>query len=208
MNVTFRPIEEWPGREALRSPASKERSRFESTWSQTLDILTYELGRLGARAVVVRLALSDRDIRRDGWPRANSRPDHPGVVVEWQIGETWYFRANDKYDDWQDNIRGIVLTLKSLRDVERWGAVSGEQYEGMRLEIEPPGSEAGSSGSRALAVLERHAGLSLVEGLDVKRLYKMAARKAHPDAGGSDAAFNEVQEAWRVLGKAPSGAGS
>lgn len=48
----------------------------------------------------------------------------------------------------------------------------------------------------------------IAEGMDPARLYRIAARRTHPDAGGSDAAFNEVQEAWRVLGKAPSGGGS
>ena len=140
MNVTFRPIGEWPGRERLRGQTARERSRFDSGWSQTLELLTYELGRLGARAVVVRLALEDRDIRRDGWPRANSRPEHPGVVVEWQIGETWYGRANDQYDLWQHNIRGIALTLKALRDVERWGPSRGSSTRGCAWRLRLPAS--------------------------------------------------------------------
>lgn len=184
MDVTFRPIEKWLGRSGLRSPAARERSRFDSGWSQTLDLLTYELGRLGARAVVVRLALTDQDIRRDGWPRANARPEHPGVVVEWQIRDAWFGRANDKYDDWQSNIRGIALTLKSLRDVERWGVVSGEQYEGMRLELETPGS--GENAARAL--LDSYGGL------------RAALRATHPDQGGDPEEFIRVQEEKRVLG--------
>ncbi len=138
MNVTFRPIEQWP-RDGFEARRTRERSRFDSGWSQALRLLTYELGRIGAGTVVVKLALEDGDIRRDGWPRANARPAHPGVVVEWQVGEAWYGRAAERYDRWQDNVRAIALTLEALRGVERRGAVSGEQYEGMRLEIEAPG---------------------------------------------------------------------
>lgn len=151
MNATFRPLEDWP-KEGFEPHRNRERSRFDSHWQATLDLLRYELAKLGADAVVVQLALGDRDIRRDGYPKANARPDHPGVVVEWQIGEAWYRRAAEKYDDWQDNVRALALTLEALRAVERWGAVSGEQYEGFRLELEAgrPGIE-GEAGERGQA---------------------------------------------------------
>lgn len=198
VNVTFRPIEEWPTPGGRRSPEKRQRSRFEAHWSATLELLRYELGRLGADAVVIRLDLTDKDIRLDGWPRANSRPGHPGVVVEWQIGEAWYGRANDLYDDWHSNARVIALTLEALRAVERWGAVSGEQYEGMRLEIEAPRSGA----LEAKRILAHHAGVisDIWEDMDIKIVYRMAVQNTHPDAGGSAEAFNEVQDAWRVLG--------
>ena len=156
MNATFRPIEEWP-KPGFEPHRSRERSRFDSHWQATLDLLRYELARLGADAVVVKLALGDRDIRRDGYPKANARPDHPGVVIEWQIGEAWYRRAAEKYDRWQDNVRAIALTLEALHAVERWGAVSGEQYEGFRLELEAGtlgiGGEAGEATGRATTTM-------------------------------------------------------
>jgi hypothetical protein len=42
LNITFRPIENWPNRRPLRSPDERERSRFDSSWSQTLNLLTFE----------------------------------------------------------------------------------------------------------------------------------------------------------------------
>lgn len=196
MNVTFRPIEEWPRQRGLRSPVEREGSRFEARWQQTLDLLTYELGRLGADAVVVKLALTERDIRRDGWPRSGARPEHPGVVVEWQIADRWSYMAADKYDDWHDNTRAIALSLEALRSVERWGAVEGEQYVGLRLEL-----EAAMGPLQAQRIIRRAAGLEPeTDVLDWGRVYRLALRRTHPDVGGSAEAFNEVQEAWRVLG--------
>lgn len=225
MNATFRPIEEWPN-PGFEPHRSRERSRFDSHWQATLDLLRYELARLGADAVVVKLALGDRDIRRDGYPKSNARPEHPGVVVEWQIGEAWYRRAAEKYDDWQSNVRAIALTLEALRAVERWGAVSGEQYEGFRLELEAgrPAieGEAGEGPTAmpppaiaripmthrdAAAFMEEHANMErgyfsqanprLRESVDTA--FRSASKKLHPDSGGEPGMFEQLQEARNVL---------
>ena len=223
MNATFRPLEGWP-KEGFDPDRSRERSRFDSLWQSTLDLLRYELDRLGADAVVVKLALGNRDIRRDGYPKANARPEHPGVVVEWQIGEAWYRRAAEKYDRWQDNVRAIALTLEALRAVERWGAVSGEQYEGFRLELEAGAlgieGEAGEGATRASTAMPiprrgrmgrreaadflREHGRVTYDPLDadtefVESAYRRAAHKLHPDAGGDAEEFRKLQEARDVL---------
>lgn len=193
MNVTFRPIEKWPNRRPLRSSAERERSRFDSSWSQTLNLLTYELGRLGAFAVVIQLALEEGDIRRDGWPRASARPEHPGVVIEWQTRSGWSRMAADKYTWWQENIRAVALSLEALRSVERWGVVEGEQYEGLRLELEAAGSspsaasEPTSSRVPAQTLIDSYGGL------------REALKATHPDHGGDPEEFAKVQEARRVL---------
>lgn len=194
MNVTFRPIENWPDRRPLRSPDERERSRFDSSWSQTLNLLSYELGRLGkplggkaaggADAVVIRLDLEDKDIRRDGWPRASARPEHPGVIIEWQVGDRWSRMAADKYTWWQENVRAVALSLEALRSVERWGAVEGEQYEGLQLEIEADGS----SPSAARQLIDSYGGL------------REALKATHPDHNGDPEEFRRVQEARKVLG--------
>ncbi len=206
MDATFRPLEDWP-KEGFEPHRSRERSRFDSHWQTTLDLLRYELVRLGADAVVVKLALGDRDIRRDGYPKANARPDHPGVVVEWQIGEAWYRRAAEKYDRWQDNIRAVALTLEALRAVERWGAVSGEQYEGFRLELEAASGPASSPEWEAARLIanaggyEKHEDILLVKDDPDFRIscYRRAAKRLHPDAGGDPEEFRKLQEARDVL---------
>ena len=176
MRVTFRPLSENEAR-----VEHHERSRFESGWSQTLSLLSYELGKLGAEAVVIKLALESKDIRLDGWPRANASPSRPDVVVEWQMGSQWSRMAATKYDHWQDNVRAVALTLEALRAVERWGAVQGEQYEGLRLELEGP------SANSASALLDSYGGL------------KEALKATHPDRGGDPEEFRRVQEARDVL---------
>lgn len=40
--------------------------------------------------------------------------------------------ATDAYELWQHNVRAIALSLKALRDMERYGATQGRQYAGFR----------------------------------------------------------------------------
>ncbi len=78
IEARFVPLTHWPRKFTL----NRRRSQFDSTYSQTLDKLETELSKLGAKNVVIQVALDPRDIRLDGWPRANAkRPTHPGVIV-------------------------------------------------------------------------------------------------------------------------------
>ncbi len=178
MNVTFRPIDTWPA----DTPIERQRSRFDSYWSTTLNDLERELNHLGARDVVIQLALRESDIRLDGWPKERSRPEHPGVILAFESKHGPLKYTTGTFDHWQDNIRAIALGLESLRRVDRYGITKrGEQYTGWK---------ALASGSQAEADLElgrrliaEHGGL------------KAAKRATHPDAGGDADDFRAVMAA-------------
>lgn len=184
MNVTFKTLEDWPKEKTPEE--DRQKSRFDSSWSATLRLLQGELTKLGAESVVIHADFKEGDIRQDGWPRSNARtPAAPGVVIEWQVGERWSRMAADRFTHWQDNIRAVALSLEALRAVERWGAVEGEQYEGLRLEISAPGP---SDANAARKLIDSYGGLGV------------ALKTTHPDHGGDSEEFQKVQEARRVLG--------
>ncbi len=112
MNVTFRPLSTWPeGPLTLRG----RRASFRAGWVDTMTILERELTHLGAERVVIEVAMTEADIRLDGWPRANATASHPGVVVSFA------------------SVRAIALALEALRKVDRFGvARRGEQYRGWK----------------------------------------------------------------------------
>jgi hypothetical protein len=214
MQIRFRPIQAWPG--ALT--VGRTQAPFRATFSDTLKLLEAELGMIGAHDVVSELALAEGDIRIDGWPRATAKPSHPGVILSFDsnygdlryftdlFGDTQAWRKRSDggagYSDvpgWHMNLRAIALGLEALRKVDRYGiSRRGEQYTGWRALTQ--GSETPLTVDGALLFLASNSGLAP---LDVKtdpgRAYRVAARRLHPDAGGTEAAFARLQKAKALL---------
>lgn len=147
---------------------------------------------LGPYLVVLQVDVRAGDIRRDGMLRANARVDFPGVRVSFDSNHGPLTYATDRYDDWQDNIRGIALSLEALRAVNRYGVSRrGEQYQGWAAL--PAGSPAGQmSADDAARLLAGYAedvtADQVLSDPDARaRAYKQAARRFHPDAANGDA---------------------
>ncbi len=178
MHVTFRPISTWPGGRLV--PAGR-RSPFRAGWSDTLEVLGRELHHLGADRVVVELGMTEADIRLDGWPRANARAAHPGVVVSFESRHGPLRYATCESDRWQDNLRAVALSLEALRKVDRYGVSKhGEQYRGWRA-LPAAGGESLVEIGRE--IIDRHGGV------------REALRATHPDHGGDADEFRAVQAA-------------
>jgi len=197
MRVTFRPIQEWP-EERTRSP---QRARFDTGYEETKALLERECRHLGARDVVIQVAIAESDIRVDGtYPKANARAAHAGVIVSFDSKHGPLRYATDTFTSWHDNLRAIALGLEALRKVDRYGiSKGGEQYRGWNAL--PAGAGVGTIDA-AIALLHEHA-----RGLewdydnvdDVRRAFRVASKRAHPDAGGDPAVFRELTEARDLL---------
>lgn len=81
----------------------------------------------------------------DGMPRADAKPEHPGIIVniEPRNKPPMSFPC-DTFTHWHDNLRAIALTLEALRKVDRYGVTqTGQQYRGWQaIEAAPPSSDA------------------------------------------------------------------
>lgn len=178
MNVRFRPIDTGPG------PQTSQRrySQFTATESATWELLKRELAKLGARDIVIQVALREDQIRLDGWPRSGVTPTHPGVIVAFdsRYGPLKY--ATDTFVRYPENLRAIALGLESLRRVDRYGITKrGEQYTGWRA------LEAGAAdpdlAQRGRELIGEHGGATA------------ALKATHPDHGGDPDDFRAVQAA-------------
>lgn len=200
----FRPIQQWPG----ENTRNRRTSNFSASWSSTLSLLDRELSQLGSKNVVIQVALSERDIRLDGYPRANARPDHPGVIVSLDSAYGPLSYPCDTYTSWQDNLRAVALALEALRAVDRYGVTKrGEQYTGWR-QIEGrsmPAAMTREDAAHLMAAFADPSGVipgltgKLMAGQMIDAAFKSAAKNAHPDKGGTTEDFQRLQEAKRVL---------
>lgn len=205
LNLIFRPIDKWP-RE--KTPAAERLSphSFKASFESTLDLLQHELKMLYAHDAVVQAYFRPNQIRNDGWPFNAAAPSEPGIILTFYDGMDEAFSyVCDLYALWQHNLRAIALSLEALRKVDRFGVTSrGEQYQGFKA-LPPPADQV-----REMRPEEAAAFLaSKIPGVDPQFLtsekqlfdmtFKLAQRRLHPDAGGSQQDFQKLQEAGAVL---------
>ena len=206
MRLIARPIDTWP--DTLLDDAQRSWSRFDSAWSDTVQLLEREVEMLGGNEVVLQLAITERDCRLDGWIRADAKPTHPGVIVSFDSKHGPLRYSTDRFKDfagrgWQANVRAIALGLEALRKVDRYGiARSGEQYRGWNALPAATAMPGPLTVESAIAFLHEHA-----PGVEwdydqpdqVQRAYRAAAARLHPDRGGDPADFRRLTEARDLL---------
>ncbi len=179
-------------------------SPFSASWTDTLELLRRETGMLNARLVVLQIAVTEDDLRRDGLLRANTRVTFPGVRVAFDTpAQGPLMFATDAYPHWQANVRAVALGLEALRKVDRYGITKrGEQYRGWQA------LPAGGTGK----MTRQEAADLLVGGLDgytavqllndpaaVRDAHRILTKRHHPDLGGDTDLFAQINEARHVL---------
>jgi hypothetical protein len=194
----------WPGAPDDRDHYSV--NEFSTTYARTLDLLQREVSYLEGTHVVFQLEVSSDDIRQDGGLYAHARPAHPGIVVTFnsKYGPLSYY--SDEYGDWRSNLRAITLAMQYLRKIDDHGVnKKGTQYEGYKR-LPPVGETTNgrkvgfSTDQEAAAFIEKHfpaltADQILSSSPLFETAYKQAARKLHPDAGGNEEDWIDLQEA-------------
>lgn len=209
--IEFRGLTGWP--RPLLMPRERRRSIFgRASWSSTIALLKHELRQVDARNARVQMALPDDQIRLDGIPRAAARPEHPGVILSFDkpgVGRLVY--PCDTFSDWQANLRAIALTLEALRKPGRYGVLlAGEQYSGSKL-LTAGGTATTMTTTAAAEFLAKHelgngapgwasrTTVLLRDASAMEEAYRTAAKRLHPDAGGSPALMDLATKARDTL---------
>lgn len=185
MRATFRPLPAWP------YPSQPDRrATYKATYYQTLQDLEYEIERLDGRELIIGVVTDESQIRIDGAMRADAKVRAPGVEVSFEVpgGQrlTFHTDVHKGYvNSWQDNLRAIALGLEALRAVSRYGITTGigEQYAGFAQL-----AAGGPDPARGKVLVEQAGSI------------KDALRKHHPDHGGQDRDFVDVQAYRKAAG--------
>jgi hypothetical protein len=197
IDLRFVPIQQWPG---VTSPAKKrKRAPFKSSYAATLKLIERELVHLKAHNTLIQAYFDHEAIRADGWPKGGRAPSAPGIILTFQSGSASVMSFPcDTYSHWEDNLRAIGLALAALRAIRRYGVgKTTEQYRG--FVALPPASPIPRRDA-AIGFLSRVTGLAISEvERDLQSAYRTAARRLHPDSGGSHDQFTELQRHWEEL---------
>lgn len=191
---------EWPPHLPRTEYADRKQARFHNknsdgwgyrrkTPAQARDYVTEELDRLGGSMVVIS---TDFNVNKDEWSfRANQRqPDDPGVAVYFDFDGNRQLIAIDVYECAADNLWAVGRTIAALRQIKRDGGprIMRTAVSGFKALPENTG------GPSWWDVLELDSAVGVDE---IRSAYKRLAFDRHPDRGGSNDAFVELQNAMR-----------
>ena len=185
MSPTQFPLQ-WPvGRP--RWKGARQYSQFKMSDAAMKEHLFTELERMGAKDVVV-------STNQAPYSKAQQLDD-PGVAVYFKRKAQDLCIACDKYIKVIDNVHAVGIAIEAFRTIERHG--TGEMVD------------AAFTGFKALPetiIMGEHTVRAWWEVLQVSQnadwdvieaAYKRLLHKAHPDKGGSDFAFQELQNAFK-----------
>jgi len=195
-------------KQAKWRPVHKDSKGIKATWSRAFAALKYELGRIDAKSVIVEAGYPENRLRNDGWPIANATREHGHVRISFTkngVPMSFFFGG---WVETEQNVYMIALTLKALRAVERYGcAQAGEQYRGWSA-LPPGGGIAAAEWSSVEEAAKflctvawgphadtRNVVPGVASGPMLDEVYRRAAKKAHPDVGGSNDLMSKVNRA-------------
>lgn len=163
----------WP-----RTKQPQPNSRFSKvSVPAALDALESELGRLGAKTVVISSNVT----------LAHRSPSDPGVAVYFSLGKLRCSLACDRWTNVAHNLWAISKHIEALRGQDRWGVGSIDQaFAGYAALPAPTGKDPWS-----LLGLPREAATRD----KIMDRYRTLAQTAHPDKGGTTEAFRELTAA-------------
>lgn len=171
-----------------------ETSHFKpgSAYAESYEVM-HQLELLGATNIVVS---SNMQYRADGMPYARQgNIRDTGVAVYFKLNGNEQCIPCDKWTTVEDNLRAIAKTIEALRGIERWGAKEMVNAAFRGFKALPETIIMGEHTSRAwweVLQVSQNADWDVIEAA-----YKRLLHKVHPDKGGSDFAFQEVQTAFQ-----------
>jgi len=184
------PLQWPPGWKRTQYPVS---SQFKTSFARARDQLYRELELLGAKNVVIS---SNMMIRADGIPYAKQRiPEDRGVAVYFDLNGENQCIPCDKWYYVEDNLHAIELTVAALRGLERWGAKEMVNAAFRGFKALPAAIIVGEGTARAwyeVLEVQQTASPEVIKGA-----YQRLLHKYHPDKGGTNAQFIELQNAYK-----------
>ncbi|SDL09935.1 DnaJ domain-containing protein [Natronorubrum texcoconense] len=186
----------WPHQFPRTKPENREpNNRFDTSLRQSIDDLEAELERVGADDWRLETT-ADHQKRNPNYPYADANPDEPSAVVRWSMDGEQYAAACDAYTRLRDNIRSLYLYNREKRKMESRPVTTGEsEFANARL---PPADDP------VVAEADEPPHVTLGVSPDatpdeIRQAYRREAKTAHPDKGGSEAAFRRVKRAYEAL---------
>lgn len=191
----------WPAGRPRRSSGQRTNGKFKKrggdgwlndiTVAAAMDRLEAEVTRLGG---VNTLLSSNLDVRLDGRPRSDrGNPSDPGVCLYFTLKGRPMAMACDAYYRVADNIAALAAHIEATRAISRYGVATAAETLRAFEALPPPADVKPKRPWWDVFGVQRDA----TDEETVKTLFRMKAKSAHPDTGGSAHAMAELNEALK-----------
>ena len=129
---------------------------------------------------------TDMRTRRDGLPYSSDRPPvDPGASVYFELDGNPRVIPCDQYTTLADNLAAIAATIDALRTLERHGSgIMERAFTGFQALPDPTNRQWRDVLGNDIETAEQ-----------AEKRFRELAKDRHPDRGGSDAAFAELNKA-------------
>jgi len=179
MSVRAYPLQwpkSWPKTDAKKREPGQQ---FKQSLAAALNGLRLEVQRLGGKDLVL----------SSNYSLGNEHPKEPGVVAYFDYDGKPVAIPCDRWARVEANVRAIALTIEAMRGMERWGAK--HMITAMFSGFTALPSRTGPSCWDVLGIKSEPMPTEQV----VMAAYRTKAQTAHPDKGGSQEAFVELNNA-------------
>lgn len=182
---------QWPiGYPRTKYPKSSSFDVRNKSFADCRDELMRELRLMRATRVILSTSIP---LRLDGLPYSGRRePDDSGIAVYFTLDGEQNVMACDAWSTTKQNVRGITKSIEALRGLDRWGCteITKRAFTGFKA-LPAPGETTGSPWWEILGV-HRHATTD-----EIKKAYRLKAKMAHPDSGGTEHSFDLINTAYK-----------
>lgn len=183
--------EGWPRTPSAKRQRARFGTRLRSGYLESLTIaeatrrLIEQIYLLGARSMVIS---SDMPVRRDGLPLSGRRaPDDPAVAIYFMLQGRPHCLPCDRWDRLADNIAAVAAHIDAVRAQERYGV--GDIARAFAGFVALPPASQQRPWWEVLGIDRTCTRSAII------RAWRDAARRHHPDHGGSDAQMAEINAA-------------
>lgn len=166
----------------------QQSGRFDTSFAKARDTMVKELRLMGAKNVIIS---TNAPLKNDGYPYASFRAiDDTGVAVYFTYEKERMVFCCDKWKKVEDNMQAICKTINSFRMMPQWGVsdLLKRAFTGFNA---LPDARPAKEWYEILGVSQN------ADKTTVTSAYRNLAKVHHPDAGGSDQQFTEINEAYQ-----------
>lgn len=180
----------------LKRTQDPEHARFETGLSRASENVVKQLERMAATDIVI---TSNMQYKSNGLPYARqSYIEDTGVAVYFKLNKEEKCIAVDKWIRVADNMQAIAKIVEALRGLDRWGSkdLINAAFRGFTALPESIVTPPPKRDWWEVLQIPEHDTRQYSKAV-LRSFYTQRAKQVHPDAGGSDADFLELEQAYR-----------